>query len=157
MLRQRNGNPRFGAEPDPADPVCMGAGIGIQNGINHYEKSLYYFIVLLTGCGSNWQPTGSNPFYGSVDGQFIASKEIKALGSVPPGSKAVVIHPAVQARMEQDPASELLSATAAKVRLADMLKNGNLLKIFGDEISGVPTETILAMTQAQIWGGGAIL
>ena len=52
----------------------------------------------------NWQPTGSNPFYGSKDGQFIAPKEIKALGSVPPGSKAVVIHPKVQERMERDPA-----------------------------------------------------
>ena len=200
----------------------------------------------------NWQPTGSNPFYGSVDGRFIAPKEIKALGSVPPGSKAVVIHPKVQERMEQDPAyaqeifakidawfafdvarneaimpgctagmsqavaigedgnicnacsssggggitcsqsgssgnewswwdlrmarhaelmkliaeeqiqrqlqtSELLSAAAARARLADMLKNGNLRSIFGDEISGVPTETVLAMTQAQVWGGGAVL
>ena len=199
----------------------------------------------------NWQPKGANPFYGSVDGQFIAPKEIKALGSVPPGSKAVVIHPKVQERMEQDPAyaqeifaridawfafdaarneahipgctigmsqavaigedgnicnacsssggritysqsggsgkewswwdlrvarhtelmkliaeeqiqrqiqaSDLLSAAAAKTRLADMLKNWNLLEIFGDEISGVPTETVLAMTQAQVWGGGAIL
>ena len=195
----------------------------------------------------NWQPTGSNPFYGSVDGRFIAPKEIKALGSVPPGSKAVVIHPKVQERMEQDPAyaqeifaridawfafdvarneahmpgctlgmsqavaigedgnicnacsssggritwsesggpanglnwwdlrmarhaefmklitseqiqkqiqaSDLLSATAAKAQLAGMLKNGNLLEILGDRISGVPTETVLAMTQAQIWGG----
>ena len=53
-------------------------------------------------------------------------------------------------------ASDLLSASAAKARLADMLKNGNLLEIFGDEISGIPTETVLAMTQAQVWGGGAI-
>ena len=52
----------------------------------------------------NWRPEGANPFYGSVDGRFIAPKEIKALGSVPPGSKAVVIHPRVQERMAQDPA-----------------------------------------------------
>lgn len=51
----------------------------------------------------NWKPTGANPFYGSVDGKFIAPKEIHALGNVPPGSKAVVIHPKVQERMEQDP------------------------------------------------------
>ena len=183
-----------------------------------------------------------------MDGRFIAPKEIKALGSVPPGSKAVVIHPAVQERMEQDPAyaqeifaridawfafdvarneahmpgctagmsqavaigedgnicnacsssgggitysqsgvsgsewswwdlrmarhaefmkliaeeqiqrqlqaSDLLSASAAKARLADLLQNGNLLEIFGDEISGVPTETVLAMAQAQVWGAG---
>ena len=52
----------------------------------------------------NWKPEGPNPFYGSIDGKFIAPKEIHALGSVPPGSKAVVIHPKVQERMEQDPA-----------------------------------------------------
>ena len=199
----------------------------------------------------NWQPEGANPFYGSKGGKFIAPKEIHALSSVPPGSKAVVIHPKVQERMEQDPAyaqeifakidawfafdvarneahmpgctagmsqavaigedgnicnacssspgrityskssksdnepswwdlrmarhaefmkliseeqiqnhiqaSGLLSAVSAKAQLADMLKNGNLLQIFGNEIAGIPTETVLAMTQAQIWGSGAIL
>ena len=199
----------------------------------------------------NWQPTGANPFYGSIDGRFTAPKEIHALGNVPPGSKAVVIHPKVQERMEQDPAyaqeifakidtwfafdvarneaimpgstwdmsqavaigedgnicnacsssaggeitysksgsddeeswwdlrmarhaefmkllvenqiqrqmqaSNLLSATAAKSRLAAMLTGGNLREIFGSEIAGIPTETVLAITQAQVWGGGAIL
>ncbi len=59
----------------------------------------------------NWQPEGANPFYGSVDGRFIAPKEIHALSNVPPGSKAVVIHPTVQKRMEQDPkyASEIFT------------------------------------------------
>ena len=52
----------------------------------------------------NWQPKGENPFYGSIDERFIAPKELKALGSVPPGSKAAVIHPKVQERMERDPA-----------------------------------------------------
>lgn len=52
----------------------------------------------------NWKPSGPNPFYGSKDGQFIAPKEIKALQNVPPGSKAVIIHPKVQEKMEQDPA-----------------------------------------------------
>lgn len=52
----------------------------------------------------NWKPAGANPFYGSVDGQFIAPKEIRALSSVPPGSKAVVIHPKVQQRIEEEPA-----------------------------------------------------
>ena len=198
----------------------------------------------------NWQPSGENPFYGSIDGRFIAPDAIKALGRVPPGSKAVVIHPAVQERMEQDPAyaeeifaridawfafdvarneahmpgctlgmsqavaigedgnicnacsssggritysksgsddveswwdlrmarhaelmellierqlqrrweaSELLSSAAAKAQLADMLKNGNLLEIFGDEVAGVPTESFLALVQSQVWGGGAML
>lgn len=52
--------------------------------------------------------------------------------------------------------SDLLSAAAAKARLAYMLRNGNLLEIFGDKISGVPLESVLAMTQAQVWGGGAL-
>ena len=195
----------------------------------------------------NWQPEGANPFYGSKEGRFMAPKEIHALSNVPPGSKAVVIHPKVQERMERDPAyaqeifakidawfafdvarneahmpgctagmsqavaigedgnicnacssspgritcsqsggsgdepswwdlrmarhaewmkliaeeqiqrqlqaSDLLSAAAARARLADMLQNGNLRSIFGDKISGIPTETILSMTQAQILGG----
>ena len=199
----------------------------------------------------NWQPTGANPFYGSIDGRFTAPKEIRALGSVPPGSKAVVIHPKVQERMEQDPAyareiyakidtwfafdaarneammpgstwdmsqavaigedgnicnacsssaggeitysksgsddeeswwdlrmarhaefmklavekqiqrrmqaSDLLTASTAKSRLAGMMRAGNLQAIFGDEIAGIPTETVLAITQSQVWGGGAIL
>ena len=198
----------------------------------------------------NWQPTGANPFYGSIDGRFTAPKEIHALGSVPPGSKAVVIHPKVQERMEQDPAyaqeiyakidtwfafdvarneaimpgstwdmsqavaigedgnicnacsssaggeitysksgtddeeswwdlrmarhaefmklavekqiqrrmqaSGLLSASAAKSRLASMMIGGNLQAVFGDEIAGIPTETVLAITQTQVWGGGVI-
>ena len=199
----------------------------------------------------NWQPTGANPFYGSIDGRFTAPKEIHALGNVPPGSKAVVIHPKVQERMEQDPAyaqeifakidtwfafdvarneaimpgstwdmsqavaigedgnicnacsssaggeitysksgsndeeswwdlrmarhaefmklavekqiqrrmqaSDLLSASAAKSQLAAMLTGGNLREIFGSEIAGIPTETVLAITQAQVWGGGMML
>ena len=198
----------------------------------------------------NWQPTGANPFYGSIDGRFTAPKEIHALGSVPPGSKAVVIHPKVQERMEQDPAyaqeifakidtwfafdvarneaimpgstwdmsqavaigedgnicnacsssaggeitysksgsddeeswwdlrmarhaefmklaaekqierhmqaSQLTASAAAKSQLAAMLTGGNLREIFGSEIAGIPTETVLAITQAQVWGGGAI-
>ena len=199
----------------------------------------------------NWQPTGANPFYGSIDGRFTAPKEIHALGNVPPGSKAVVIHPKVQERMEQDSAyaqeifakidtwfafdvarneaimpgstwdmsqavaigedgnicnacsssaggeitysksgsddeeswwdlriarhaefmklavekqiqrhiqaDQLAASAAAKSQLAAMLTGGNLREIFGSEIAGIPTETVLAITQSQIWGGGAIL
>ncbi|MEY8359925.1 hypothetical protein AALA99_13020 [Anaerotruncus colihominis] len=199
----------------------------------------------------NWQPTGANPFYGSIDGRFTAPKEIHALGNVPPGSKAVVIHPKVQERMEQDPAyaqeifakidtwfafdvarneaimpgstwdmsqavaigedgnicnacsssaggeitysksgsddeeswwdlrmarhaefmklaaekqierhiqaSQLAASAAAKSQLAAMLTGGNLREIFGSEIAGIPTETVLAITQSQVWGGGTIL
>ena len=198
----------------------------------------------------NWRPTGANPFYGSIDGRFTAPKEIHALGNVPPGSKAVVIHPKVQERMEQDPAyaqeifaridtwfafdvarneaimpgstwdmsqavaigedgnicnacsssaggeitysksgsdeeeswwdlrmarhaefmklavdkqiqrhiqaDQLAASVVAKSQLAAMLTGGNLREIFGSEIAGIPTETVLAITQAQVWGGGAI-
>jgi len=194
----------------------------------------------------NWQPDGPNPFYGSIDGRFTAPKEIKALGNVPPGSKAVVIHPKVQERMEQDPAyaqeifakidtwfafdvarneailpgstagmsqavaigedgnicnacssscgggftrsksgsdeeeswwdlrmarhaefmklmvrhgierriqaGSLAASAAAKSQLAAMLRDGDLQTVFGDEIAGTPTETVLALTQAQVWG-----
>ena len=198
----------------------------------------------------NWQPTGANPFYGSIDGRFTAPKEIHALGSVPPGSKAVVIHPKVQERMETDSAyaqeifakidtwfafdaarneaimpgctagmsqavaigedgnicnacssspgritysksgsddeeswwdlrmarhaefmklavekqiqrhiqaDQLAASAAAKSQLAAMLTGGSLREIFGSEIAGIPTETVLAITQSQVWGGGAIL
>ena len=199
----------------------------------------------------NWKPTGPNPFYGSIDGRFTAPKEIHALGSVPAGSKAVVIHPKVQERMEQDPAyaqeifakidawfafdvarneailpgstwdmsqavaigedgnicnacsssaggeitcsqsgpdqkeswwdlrmarhaefmklavekqiqrsmqaSQLAASAAAKSQLAAMLDSGDLREIFGSEIAGMPTETLLALTRAQVWGGGAVL
>ncbi len=199
----------------------------------------------------DWQPTGANPFYGSIDGRFTAPKEIHALGNVPPGSKAVVIHPKVQARMEQDSAyaqeifekidawfafdkarneailpgstwdmsqavaigedgnicnacsssgggeitcsksgsdeeeswwdlrmarhaafmklavqgeiqrqaqlSSLLSAAAAKSQLAKMINRGELLAVFGDTIAGTPTETVLALTQAQVFGSAGVL
>lgn len=199
----------------------------------------------------NWQPTGANPFYGSIDGRFTAPKEIHALGQVPPGSKAVVIHPKVQERMEQDPAyaqeiyaridawfafdaarneaimpgstwdmsqavaigedgnicnacsssaggeitysksgsdgeeswwdlrmarhaefmrllvekqiqrhiqaSELAASAAARSRLAAMMSGGTLREIFGSEIAGIPTETVLAVTQTQVWGRGSML
>lgn len=192
----------------------------------------------------NWEPSGENPFYGSKDGKFIAPKEIHALGNVPPGSKAVVIHPEVQARMEREPeyAKEIYAkidawfafdaarneavmpgssvglsqavaigadgnicnacasrsggtfsksgdemvqayrlrmakradfmrwlaqehleekidedaiaaAEEAKFRLAEMMEGGRLAEIFGSHISGVPTETVLAMTHTRIWGG----
>ena len=63
----------------------------------------------------NWKPSGPNPFYGSIDGKFIAPKEIRALGSIPPGSRAVVIHPKVQERMEEEPeyALELMARIEA--------------------------------------------
>lgn len=71
---------------------------------NDYPHYLLYQQNIDEKALENWKPKGQNPFYGSIDGRFIAPKEIRALGNVPPGSKAVVIHPKVQARMEEDPA-----------------------------------------------------
>ncbi len=45
----------------------------------------------------NWQPSGPNP--DPLDPQVQRN-----LSSIPPGSKAVIIHPKVQQRMEEDPA-----------------------------------------------------
>ena len=210
---------------------------------NDYPHYLLYQQDIDTEAIENWKPSGPNPFYGSIDGKFIAPKEIKALGNVPPGSKAVVIHPKVQERMEQDPEyayeimerietwfafdkarneairpgstadmsqavaigedgsivnaqasscggeitrssdemvrayylrlakraefmrylakehikdsiqeASLESSMDAKAQLEKMMSDGRLLEIFGDKIAGVPTETVLALTRAEVWG-----
>ncbi|MCI8914830.1 MAG: hypothetical protein HFF38_12090, partial [Lawsonibacter sp.] len=54
-------------------------------------------------------------------------------------------------------ADQLAASVAAKSQLAAMLMGGNLREIFGSEIAGIPTETVLAITQSQVWGGGVIL
>ena len=65
---------------------------------------------------------------------------------------------AVQHQIENKiQASQLAASMAAKSQLAAMMNSGNLQAIFGDEIAGIPTETVLAITQAQVWGGEAIL
>lgn len=66
---------------------------------NDYPHYLLYQDEIDTDALENWKPSGPNPAYTP----FEASKEIRALGAVPPGSKAVVIHPTVQARMDEDP------------------------------------------------------
>ncbi len=48
---------------------------------------------------ANWKPEGKNPVYSP----FEAPPEIWSLGSVPSNSKAVIIHPKVQERMDADP------------------------------------------------------
>lgn len=70
---------------------------------NDYPHYLLYQDDIDTEAIENWKPSGENPFYGSIDGRFTAPKEIKALSSVPVGTTAVVIHPKVQERMENDP------------------------------------------------------
>lgn len=45
----------------------------------------------------NWKPSGPNP-------SQLSSEVQRNLGSIPPGSKAVIIHPKVQQKMEENPA-----------------------------------------------------
>ena len=49
--------------------------------------------------------------------------------------------------------SELAALSSAKSKLAEMLNSGRLQEIFGDEIAGTPTEKVLDLTSAEIWGG----
>ena len=49
------------------------------------------------------------------------------------------------------------SVQAAKSQLASVMSGGKLQVIFGGEIAGISTETVLAITQAQVWDSGAIL
>lgn len=54
-------------------------------------------------------------------------------------------------------ASDLAASASAKSQLAAMLNGGKMQDIFGDEIAGIPTETVLAITKSQVWGGSGIL
>lgn len=75
---------------------------------NDYPHYLLYQEHVDAEALENWEPKGPNPAYG-------ASKAIRALGSVPPGKKAVVIHPKVQERMEKEPeyADEIMARIEA--------------------------------------------
>lgn len=66
-------------------------------GRNDYPFHLLYQEGANVAQIENWKPSGPNP--DPLDGQVQRN-----LGSIPPGSHAVVIHPKVQARMEEDPA-----------------------------------------------------
>lgn len=77
----------------------------------------------------NWKPQGANPNYSD-------SKEIRALGSVPPGSKAVVIHPKVQERMEREPeyAKEIMERIETWFTF-DLLRNEAIMPGHSAELS----------------------
>lgn len=49
--------------------------------------------------------------------------------------------------------SELAASAAARSHLAAMMSGGHLRAVFGGEIAGIPTETVLEITRAQVWGG----
>lgn len=63
---------------------------------NDYPFHLLYQENIDTEAIENWRPSGPNP------DQVSAAVEHN-MSMVPPGGKAVVIHPEVQARMEEDP------------------------------------------------------
>lgn len=75
---------------------------------NDYPHYLLYQENIDEKALEHWEPKGPNPAYGD-------SKAIQALSSVRPGSKAVVIHPKVQERMEQEPeyADEIMARIEA--------------------------------------------
>lgn len=64
---------------------------------NDYPHHLLYQQDIDVQEIENWRPSGMNP--SQLDPQVQRN-----LGSIPPGSKAVIIHPKVQQRMEEDPA-----------------------------------------------------
>ena len=80
------------------------AGSSYWRSRNDYPHYLLYQEDLDTEALENWRPSGPNPAYEE-------SSAIRKLGSIPAGKTAVVIHPAVQERMEREPeyAKEILS------------------------------------------------
>lgn len=75
---------------------------------NDYPHYLLYRENIDTEALENWEPRGPEPAYAD-------SPAIRALGGVRPGSKAVVIHPKVQERMEREPeyADEIMARIEA--------------------------------------------
>lgn len=75
---------------------------------NDYPHYLLHQENIDTEALENWEPKGPNPVYAE-------SPAIRALGGIRPGSKAVVIHPKVQERMEREPeyADEIMARIEA--------------------------------------------
>ena len=61
-----------------------------------YPFNLLYQKNINTEALENWKPSGPNP-------DQISPNVQRNLAAIPPGGKAVIIHPKVQERMEQDP------------------------------------------------------
>lgn len=69
----------------------------------------------------NWRPSGPNPEMASAAVQ-------RNLGQIPPGSKAVIIHPKVQQKMQEDPAyAEEIYARIEAWFTFDQLRNEAIL------------------------------
>ena len=96
---------------------------------NDYPHYMLYQKNADVSALENWKPKGPNP-------EYMASKEIRALSQVPPGSRAVVIHPKVQARMEQEP--EYAKEIAARIDAwftFDLLRNEAIIPGCSMELS----------------------
>ena len=96
---------------------------------NDYPHYLLYQQDLDPAELENWKPTGPNPAYADA-------KEIWALGNVPPGSRAVVIHPRAQERIEQDP--EFAKEVAERIEAwytFDLLRNEAIMPGCSMELS----------------------
>lgn len=96
---------------------------------NDYPHYLLYQKDLDPAELENWKPSGPNPAY-------MDSKEIRALGNVPPGSRAVVIHPKAQERIEKDP--EFAKEVADRIEAwytFDLLRNEALMPGCSMELS----------------------
>ena len=96
---------------------------------NDYPHYMLYQKNADVSALENWKPKGPNP-------EYMASKEIRALSQVPPGSRAVVIHPKVQARMDQEP--EYAKEIAARIDAwftFDLLRNEAIIPGCSMELS----------------------
>lgn len=97
------------------------ASSGYWRNRNDYPHYLLYQQDLDPAQIENWKPSGPDPAYAE-------SREIRALGSVPPGSRAAVIHPKVQERMERDPAyAKEIAARIDAWFTFDLLRNEALM------------------------------
>lgn len=69
----------------------------------------------------NWRPSGPNP-------DMLSGEVQRNLGQIPPGSKAVIIHPKVQQKMQEDPAyAEEIYARIEAWFTFDALRNEAIL------------------------------
>lgn len=69
----------------------------------------------------NWRPSGPNP-------DMLSGEVQRSLGQIPPGSKAVIIHPKVQQKMQDDPAyAEEIYARIEAWFTFDALRNEAIL------------------------------
>lgn len=124
----------------------------IRNDFPHYklfDKNVNKYEI------EHWQPTGDEPTQAN-------SPASHALSRVPPGSVAVIIHPDVQAKMDQDPeyAREIFDRIEAWFAF-DEARNAAIAASHGDVGSGIEQRAVAIgkdglITNALAAGGGRI-